>query len=163
MAAPRRSLILLRHAKSAWPEGTADIQRPLAGRGRRDAPAVGRWLGEQAPLIDLVLCSPARRARQTWELAAPELGASPRVRHEDRLYASTAQVVLEVVDELPDQVWTVLLVGHNPTLENVLTLLTGGAAEVLKTSSIAVLSASASWAAARPGAWRLDAMATPRG
>jgi phosphohistidine phosphatase len=71
-----RTLILLRHAKSAWPADTADAARPLAARGLRDAPAVGRWLQANAPEIDQVVCSPADRAAQTWDLAAVELDAT---------------------------------------------------------------------------------------
>jgi phosphohistidine phosphatase len=161
-AHPLRTLILLRHAKSAWPQGTADAQRPLAARGRRDAPAAGRWLRKHVPAIDLVVCSPARRARQTGELVAAELDTAPALRCEDRLYAASAQVVAETVRELPEEVSTVLLVGHNPTMEHVLTLLTG-TAEIFKTSTIAVLRTPVGWAATACGSWTLEALATPRG
>lgn len=164
---PARTLILLRHAKSAWPEGVADLQRPLAPRGRRDAPAVGRWLRQHAPAIDLVLCSPALRARQTWELVAAELVAAeldhePGVQYDDRLHAGSAATLLTVTREAAAQVATVLLVGHNPSLEYLLELLTG-TAHRLRTSAIAVLTTPAGWAEAEPGAWSLDALATPRG
>ncbi|MGH3912848.1 MAG: SixA phosphatase family protein [Pseudonocardiaceae bacterium] len=157
------TLILLRHSKSAWPQdGTPDAQRPLAGRGRRDAPAVGRWLRRHAPPIDLVVCSPAMRARQTWRLAAAQLEAEPPVRYEERLYGSGAEVFLLLARELPNEASTVALVAHNPSLEDFLQLLTG-AVELLKTSAIAVMTTPASWAQARPGSWELDALATPRG
>jgi phosphohistidine phosphatase len=71
-----RTLILLRHAKSAWPEGVADQRRPLAGRGQRDAPAAGRWLGAAGYLPGLVLCSTAQRTRETWQLAGAGLMAA---------------------------------------------------------------------------------------
>ncbi|MGH3904019.1 MAG: SixA phosphatase family protein [Pseudonocardiaceae bacterium] len=155
-----RTLILLRHAKSAWPQDVADLQRPLAGRGRRDAPAVGRWLRQQAPTIDLVICSPAVRARQTWELAAAQLDVAPPVRYDERLYG--ASVFLTVTRELPAHASAVLLVGHNPSLEDFLELLTG-ATEVLKTSAIAVMTTPGTWEEANPGSWTLEALATPRG
>jgi phosphohistidine phosphatase len=162
MARTDRRLILLRQAKSAWPDETPDSQRPLAGRGRRDAPAVGRWLGRHVPKIELVLCSPAVRARQTWDLAAAELATPPERRHDERLYAASADDLLRVIRDLPPQVSTALLVGHNPGLEDLLELLTG-AAERLKTSAIAVASTPGTWARAQPRRWTLEALATPRG
>ncbi len=158
----KRMLILLRHSKSAWPEGTPDAKRPLAGRGCRDAPAVGRWLREQIPTIDLVLCSPAVRAVQTWELAVTQLDAAPRTRHDERLYGACAERLLEVTQELPCQASTVVLVGHNPSLEDLLALLTG-ADEFLKTSAIAVMTTSGTWAEAKARSWTLEALVTPRG
>src|SRR5438067_13086796 len=103
MAGPR-TLVVFRHAKSAWPEDIPDAQRPLAERGRRDAPAAGRWLRKHVGQIDLVVCSPAVRARQTWELAVDKLKAEPppAVREDERVYAASAVTLLEVSRELPD-------------------------------------------------------------
>lgn len=157
-----RTLILLRHAKSAWPQETPDAARPLAARGRRDAPAVGRWLRDQAPRIDLVMCSPAVRAVQTWDLAAAQLDATPRVRHDERLYGASAEDLLTATQELPRTASTVVLVGHNPSLENFLTLLTS-AAKRLKTAAIAVLTTPVSWEQARTGPWTLDTLVTVKG
>ena len=70
-----RRLVLLRHAKSAWPD-VADHERPLAKRGRRDAPVVGRWLGASGYVPDAVICSTAARARETWDLASAGLAAA---------------------------------------------------------------------------------------
>jgi phosphohistidine phosphatase len=156
------TLILLRHAKSAWPHETADADRPLAKRGHRDALAAGRWLRDQAPKIDLVVCSPALRAVQTWDLAAAQLEATPRVRHSTGLYDASEQDLLTAIKELPHQASTALLVGHNPGLENFLTLLTG-IAEPLKTSAIAIMTTSGSWEQSCPGSWSLEKLATPRG
>lgn len=157
-----RTLILLRHAKSAWPQEASDAVRPLAGRGRRDAPAVGRWLREQIATIDLVVCSPAVRAVQTWELAAAQLDTPPRVRHDERLYAASAEDLLKVTQELPHEAATAVLVGHNPGLEDFLTLLTG-AAEPLKTSAVAVIATAGGWVQSRCGSGTLEVLATPRG
>ena len=71
-SSPARRLVLLRHAKSDWPDDVPDHERPLARRGRRDAPAAGRWLRKSGYVPDLVLCSTARRARETWQLAEEE-------------------------------------------------------------------------------------------
>ncbi len=157
-----RTLILLRHAKSAWPEDTPDAARPLAARGLRDAPAVGRWLRAQVPKIDCVLCSPAVRAAQTWDLAAVQLAAMPRVSHDERLYGASAHELLTVTQELPRGASTAVLVGHNPGLEDFLALLTG-VDEVLKTSAIVVTTTPLSWEQSRPGSWTMAALVTPRG
>ncbi|MGH3771955.1 MAG: SixA phosphatase family protein [Pseudonocardiaceae bacterium] len=157
-----RTIILLRHAKSAWPAETPDAARPLATRGRRDAPAVGRWLREQAPTIDLVVCSTAVRAVQTWDLAAAQLDLIPRVRYEQCLYGASAEELLTATVKLPSTTSTAVLVGHNPGLEDFLTLLTG-AHEPLKTSGIAVITTPGNWEENCPGSCTLEALATPRG
>ncbi len=69
----RRTLLVLRHSKSAYPEGTADFDRPLAPRGLRDAVTLGTWIRDQGLLPDLVVCSAAARARQTWDLVSDQL------------------------------------------------------------------------------------------
>jgi phosphohistidine phosphatase len=158
----KHTLILLRHAKSAWPQDTADLGRPLAGRGRRDAPAVGHWLREQHTKIDLVVCSPAVRAVQTWDLAAGQLNATPRVRHNESLYGACAADLLSITQQFPRNTWTAVLVGHNPGLEDFLALLTG-VTEPLKTSAIAVMTTPERWDQALPGSWSLETLATPRG
>ena len=96
-----RRLILLRYAKSDWPD-VPDRDRPLAKRGRRDAPKIGRWLREHGYLPDTVICSDARRTRQTWDRVARELGGSPSVTFEPRAYAASATTLLYLVMELPD-------------------------------------------------------------
>src|SRR4029079_744372 len=93
-------LILLRHAKSDWPD-VPDRDRPLAKRGRRDAPKIGRWLREHGYLPDTVICSDARRTRQTWDRVARELGGSPSVTFEPRAYAASATTLRYLVMELP--------------------------------------------------------------
>ena len=69
-----RTLVVLRHSKSAYPPDTADVDRPLSARGQRDAAAAGHWLRDQGLIPDLVLCSIAVRTRQTWDLASDQLG-----------------------------------------------------------------------------------------
>ena len=157
-----RTLILLRHAKSAWPPDTPDAGRPLAARGLRDAPAVGRWLRAQFPKIDCVVCSPAVRAVQTWDLAAAQLDAMPRVSHDERVYGASAHELLAITQELPRGASIAGLVGHNPALEDLLALLTG-AQEPLKTSAIAVITTPVAWEAAGPDSGTLEMLATPRG
>jgi phosphohistidine phosphatase len=142
-----RILVLLRHAKSDRSGGDPDMARPLAERGRRQAPQAGRWLNDQLPDIDLVLVSPAERARNTWDLVSAELGTLPQSRLDARLYGASAEELLAVVRELPDDVDTVVLVGHNPGLEDLATRLTGEEME-MPTSAIAMIAVRGSWATA---------------
>ncbi|OIJ66915.1 SixA phosphatase family protein [Streptomyces mangrovisoli] len=171
-AGPLRRLVVLRHAKSAWPEGAADHRRPLAPRGLRDAPAAGRALAEADWLPDLALCSTAVRARQTWELASAEWGTPPPVRHEPRLYDADADEILDVVREVPGEVGTLLLVGHNPGLADLVLDLAGdGLDDTLDrvrlkfpTSAVAVLAwHGVGWHALAPGTALLTAVVVPRG
>ena len=83
-----RRVVLLRHAKSAWPAGVPDHDRPLAGKGRRNARAAGDWLRREGPPIDLVLCSDALRARHTWEIAGAVLAQLPALRVLPALYGA---------------------------------------------------------------------------
>lgn len=160
--ATQRTLLLLRHAKSDWSTDRPDERRPLSKRGRRDAPAAGRWLAEHAPPLDLVVCSTAVRARRTWALASAELNPAPNVQRDERLYAASATGLLTVVHGLPDAAGAVLLVAHNPGLSDLVELLTGEAHE-LKTASIAVLTWPDEWADAAPGKATAAAFASPRG
>ncbi|KOV54375.1 phosphohistidine phosphatase [Streptomyces sp. AS58] len=171
-ARPLRRLVVLRHAKSAWPAGVTDHQRPLAPRGRRDAPAAGRALAEADCLPDLALCSTAVRARRTWELASAQWGTPPPVRHDPRLYAAGVPDLLGVAHEVPTEVHTLLLVGHNPGLEELVLSLAGdGLGDTLDrvrskfpTSAIAVLDwHGGGWDTLTPGRALLTAMLVPRG
>ncbi|MGW0883327.1 SixA phosphatase family protein [Streptomyces sp. NPDC002671] len=169
---PLRRLVVLRHAKSAWPEGVEDHRRPLAARGLRDAPAAGRALAEADCLPDLALCSPAVRARRTWELASAQWGTPPEVRYDRRLYGADAEELLQVVRETPAEVETLLVVGHNPGLEELVLELAGdGLDDALDrlrvkfpTSGIAVLAwRGTGWPALAPGVALLTSFTVPRG
>ena len=142
-----RTLVLLRHAKSDWSGHEADIGRPLAGRGRRQAPDAGRWLAANINGIDLAVVSPASRAGSTWDLVAGQLDVAPPTQIDDRIYAASSQELLTVVRQLPDEAHTVVLVGHNPGLEDLAGMLTGEPI-ALPTSALAVLALSGSWSSA---------------
>ncbi len=171
-----RHLIILRHSKAAWPD-VEDRQRPLAERGQRDAPAAGRWLrdAERRPngelRIDRVVCSPARRTRETWEFAAAEIDDPPEPIYDGRVYAATTAALLIVLRETPPDVRCLLLVGHNPGMQNLaLTLAREDSGEPLSrvrekypTSGIAVLSVHDKWKALAPGRALLTEFAIPRG
>jgi phosphohistidine phosphatase len=141
-----RTLILLRHAKSDWSGREADIDRPLAARGRRQAPEAGAWLAGAGLDIDVAVVSPAQRARSTWELASAELAAPPELRVDERVYAASAGELLDVLTGLPPACATVVLVGHNPGLEDLATALTGRWVP-LPTSALAVIGVPVPWSA----------------
>ena len=141
---PERTLVLLRHAKSDWSGNEADIHRPLAARGRRQAPEAGRWLDANVDRIDLALVSPATRARQTWDLAAAQLRTSPPIKVDDRAYAASERQLLTIVRELSTDVSTVVLVGHNPGVEDLASDLSGEPVS-MPTSAVAVLTWSGRW------------------
>lgn len=163
--------MLLRHAKSDWPD-LPDLKRPLAKRGRRDAPGVGRWLRGHGYLPDTVICSVAHRARQTWELVAPELGGSPSVTFEPRAYDASGLTLLSLARELPGTCRAALLIGHNPAIEELAASLAEppGSADAppspslrFPTAAVAVLEFAGNWADLAPGQAQLLAFATPSG
>jgi phosphohistidine phosphatase len=122
-----KRLYLLRHAKSSWKDTSLpDHERPLAGRGRRAAKAIARHLREQDLQPQLVLCSTARRARETLELIQPALGAAT-VEFEHDLYAASADALLERLRRVPDTVAAVMLIGHNPGVQGLADILAGAA------------------------------------
>ena len=157
-----RRLVLLRHAKSAWPDGVPDSQRPLNDRGRRDARAAGQWLRENVGGLGAVVCSPAQRTRETWALVAAELDDAPPAVVDDRIYAAEPEELLGVVRDLPDAAGTALLIGHNPGVVELVELL-GGQEREMRTASVAVLSWTGAWSDAAVDGARLDGHATPRG
>ncbi|ALG14133.1 SixA phosphatase family protein [Kibdelosporangium phytohabitans] len=154
-----RTLTLLRHAKSAWPDGVPDLERPLGDRGVREAPLAGRWLAENVPDLRFVACSTAVRARQTWELVSAELATRPEVRHHAKIYYGP---LVEVVRDLPAQVTSALVVGHNPDMEDLAEHLTGTAV-TFKTSTLAVLRSDSPWSDVGSGWGELVTTVTPRG
>jgi phosphohistidine phosphatase len=156
-----RTLILLRHAKSEWSGDPPDLERPLSKRGRRQAPEAGRWLAANIEVIDLVVVSNASRARATWELVSTSLKWQPPSRVEPRLYDADQADLLAVLHELPDDIHSVVLVGHNPGMENLATLLTDRPVR-LPTAALAVIELPAApWAAVRASAGALQRAGRP--
>jgi phosphohistidine phosphatase len=162
-----RRLVLIRHAKAAA-EGV-DRDRPLAERGMAEAPAIGRWLTERHVVPDRVVLSPARRARQTWELAAAELASSTKPVLDERVYGNTVDDLLDVVHETPAEIATLAIVGHNPGIQDLAIALDDGRgdsaergemARKYRTSGVAVFVVEDSWAEARTGT--LDSFTAPR-
>lgn len=166
-----RRLILLRHAKSDWPEGVVDQERPLAPRGRAAAPRMGAYMAAEGLIADRVLVSPARRTRETWDLVATQLPAIRIVASEPRIYEASAARLLGVVREQPREAHTLLMVGHNPGFADLSgTLAAEGSAQALMrldekfpTGAVAVIDLPVDdWNAVAPGIGRLDRFITPR-
>jgi phosphohistidine phosphatase len=156
-----RTLVLMRHAKSDYPEGVPDHERPLAERGRRDAPRMGAWLRDGGYLPDRVVCSTAMRARQTWELIAPLFPAAT-VSYEPRLYGASVFGLLMLVREVPDDAATALLIGHNPAIGELASALPDEHETRFPTASVAVLRIPGGWPSAVPGEATRLALASPR-
>jgi len=162
MDAAQRQLVVLRHAKSAWPDGVPDRQRPLNRRGRHDAQAAGRWIHDHVGRLDAVVCSPAERTRQTLAIVTAELDDPPDPTFDDDIYGAPPAALLAVVRELPDSTGTVLLVGHNPGVQDLVELLSGRELE-MKTSSVAVVVWSGRWGDAAVEVADVRQHAIPRG
>ncbi len=120
-----RTLLLLRHAKSQNAEaGLPDFDRALNDRGRKEAQAVGTFMRKQSLRLDLVVSSPARRARETTELVLASADLPVEVRYDQRVYEAGPLRLLEVLSQIEEERNTVLLVGHNPGFEELVRLLT---------------------------------------
>ncbi|MEE1754776.1 SixA phosphatase family protein [Streptomyces sp. SP18CS02] len=155
---PRR-IVLLRHAKADWPQ-VSDHERPLAERGRKDAPVAGRRLAETGIDFDLALCSTAARTRETWKLAVHELPQRPRTVYEERLYDASLGDLIALLNETSDEVGDLLLIGHNPGMHALADALAGSAeGDALvrmnrggfPTAAFAVVGFSGSWKSVEHG------------
>lgn len=121
-----KTLFLLRHAKSSWKDTTLpDFERPLNKRGRRAAPLIGKFMRRQKLKPELILCSPAERARQTVALVGEAANFKAELRYDERIYEASLMTLLLVVSEIDEGAEKVLLVGHNPGFEELLESLTG--------------------------------------
>ncbi len=124
------TLALLRHAKSSWSDVTEhDRDRPLAARGLADAPLMGKAMAERGIDPELVLCSSARRTRDTLNLVLPELRVEPKVVYEDALYHASAEQMLDMLRDLQPGANRVMLVGHNPEIQSLALDLVGSGAK----------------------------------
>jgi len=160
--------LLMRHAKSDYPAGVVDRERPLAPRGVREARLAGEWLRSSAPSIDAVLCSTATRTRET--LARTGLDAP--VTFADRLYDAVPGTVIDEINGVEDDVATLLVIGHEPAMSDVALGLAGSSGSSraaferistkFPTSAIAVLRIDSPWRDLTPGGAALLAFHVPR-
>ena len=159
---PKRTLVLMRHAKSDWSGDEPDLSRPIAARGKRQAGEAGRWLDEHLPELDFVVTSPAKRARSTWKVAGGECRHRPIVDTDERIYTLEHDDLFAVLRDIDDDISSALLVGHNPGLDELVTRLSGERVDMV-TSSLAVLRFSGRWRDLRRGGCELVAFGRPPG
>jgi phosphohistidine phosphatase len=158
-----KTLMLLRHAKSDWDDPSLrDFDRPLANRGRRDAPRIGKALAERGPLPDVIISSPAVRATQTIEAVIEAAGLDVNPQFDDSVYGAVDAELMQLIRGLADSSNCALLVGHNPTLEQLLSRLTGRYPR-MPTAALACIEIEIdSWADVEDGQGKLLWLLTPK-
>jgi phosphohistidine phosphatase len=164
-----RLLLVMRHAKSDWDSGAAsDFDRPLARRGKKDAPRMGAWLKHEGLVPDLVVSSPARRARQTVKRVCQEAGCdSDRIVWDAEIYGGGISGLLGVLERCPPSAARVLLVGHNPGLEDMVTFLDAAVepppdGKLLPTGAVARMEMPDDWSELSRGDARLLGVQRPK-
>jgi len=167
-----RTLLLLRHAKSSWDDPALDdFDRPLAKRGREAAPRMGREMARRGWLPDRALVSAALRTRQTWELVEVGLPHAVPAFSDRSIYEAPAERILDAIRSTPAGVETLLVVGHNPGIEDLVALLAapGSAPEAMEkvrrkfpTAGLARLVLTGAWADLGPGSAALTDFLSPR-
>jgi phosphohistidine phosphatase len=162
--AAMRELLLMRHGKSDWEaDFESDLERPLAKRGRKAAARMGRFLAAVGRVPDLVLCSPAARARETVEIAAVAGEWGCPVEVVEGLYGGDAEGVIETLIQVPEEQARVMVVGHEPVWSQLVARLTGGGAVAMPTAAVAsVRFLDCGWAELAPGRGTLQWLVTPR-
>jgi phosphohistidine phosphatase len=161
---PARRLVLIRHAEAA--SAVADADRPLTERGGREATELGTWLADAGLQPDRVVVSTARRAQQTWDRAAEALADAPRPLPDGRLYDNTLEVLLEVIGECADDVGTLVVVGHNPSVGQLARVVLGdpdeqGTLAGFPAATAAVFELSTSFDSIEPGSATLTDVRLP--
>lgn len=133
----RATLTLLRHAKSSWSQQQSDHDRPLNSRGNRDAPDMGKRLVERNSLPALILCSSAQRTRET---AAHLLGIfggeTPQIQYDNALYLASPETILTALEHVPESIHHVMVIAHNPGIEDLSAELQGVQEDIMPTAAI---------------------------
>ena len=164
-----RELLVLRHGKSDWKIGTPDHERPLANRGRSASKRVGRWLSDEQILPDLIISSPALRARQTTKRVCRSAGIDAAlVRFESSIYEADLEALLEVLSLAPGEPERILIVGHNPGFDALVRHLSGNRLGVwdrpnlMPTAALARLAMPEAWDDLTLGTARCISILRPR-
>lgn len=164
-----RELLILRHGKSDWGTGVVDFERPLKRKGKRGAQRIGAWLWQNDLRPELVISSPAVRAISTAHKCCKSMGMSTRfVREDQRIYEASLGELLAVLADSPGRHSRVMLVGHNPGLEELLLYLAGAEipiaddGKLLPTSSLARLTMPEEWSLLHSGCASLERIIRPR-
>lgn len=134
-----KTLFVLRHAKSSWDDSSlADFDRPLNDRGKTAAPFMGRIMAERDLHPDVILSSPAVRARETASLVKKAGKLDAEIRFEERIYEASPPTLKQVVAGIDDEFRSAMIVGHNPGMEGFIRLLTGRL-EAMPTAALAII------------------------
>lgn len=158
-----KELLIMRHAKSSWDPGyRTDFERSLNKRGRRAAPVMGAFLADHNMLPDLIVSSPAERAKQTTELAVGSAGYSGPVQFEKNIYAAFVTDLADIVRALPEDAERVMLVGHNPGFEDLVELLGGGAVRMPTAAVAYIVLFVEQWRDVKAGCGVLQWLVTPK-
>lgn len=156
-------LFVLRHAKSSWKDSTLqDFERPLNGRGRKAAELMGEYIKKQEIALDLVLSSPAVRARETVELALKAAKLKVELRYDQRIYEAGPVRLLEVISQIEDDKDSVLLVGHNPGLEELIQVVTGQQEKMTTANLAKIVFGTTKWRKTLEKKGRLDWLVRPK-
>ncbi len=158
-----KTILFMRHAKSDWgPQYASDFERPLNARGQRDAPLIAAFLAQHRLLPDVIISSPAVRARMTAEYVAREQRFQGALSFDERIYLASPGMLLTVICSWSDQWNKVMLVGHNPGLEDIIQALSGGRVR-MPTAAVASLRLYAdTWADVEPGQAHLQWLIKPK-
>jgi phosphohistidine phosphatase len=147
----KKELILMRHGKSDWSKRLSDFQRPIKKRGFKESARIGKWLGEQTLVPDLIISSPAMRARETAETVAESMDYDPEnIFWNEPVYMADVSELLDAIATTPEECQRLMLVGHNPGMEDLLFYLTEEVevpedGKVMPTATIALLETESAW------------------
>ena len=158
------TLYLLRHAKSSWDDPALDDhERPLSARGWRNAAALAEHVRAEKIVPALILCSTARRARETLAAMVPALDGEIAIRIENDIYVASSSSLLARLRAVPDRTEPVMLIGHNPAIEGLAVVLAGDEApERMPTGALVALSTAAPWAALGESPCHVVSVTIPR-
>ncbi|WP_455211742.1 SixA phosphatase family protein [Kaarinaea lacus] len=164
-----RELYILRHAKSDWDsDAESDFERPLAKRGKKDAPAMGNWMSKQKFSVNYIISSPAKRAKQTVYAVAKELGVSKQDIHfEQKIYMANLTTLLQLLQRGSVKSKNVMIVGHNPGLDDLLQHLVKDpplteSGKLLTTASLARIAMPDNWSQLERHCGTLISLTRPR-
>ena len=158
-----KTILFMRHAKSDWgAQYPSDFERPLNARGQRDAPLMAAFLAKHNLLPELIVSSPAQRARLTAKFIADNTKFRGELAFDQRIYLASPNMLLAVLRDLPEDIDSAMLVGHNPGMEDIIQLLSGGNVR-MPTAAIASLRLYGDrWAEVQPGQAHLQWLIKPK-
>jgi len=157
----KKELILMRHGKSDWSQILPDYQRPIKKRGFQESAKVGLWLRDHSLVPELLISSPAQRARDTAETVASNMGYSAdNIFWNESVYMADVSELLDVIATTPEECGSLMIVGHNPGLEDLLFYLIEELdipedGKVMPTATVAVLETDLAWSDLEHGSCRL--------